>query len=183
MTDHRGQRILGIGTLGLRVVAAFLVVALATVLVDVVITTVTGTRELDRFIRQREVSTAQAAAVAAGVAYDHSGWREGALNPVLSGLEQTGASLRITASDGRQVASSPGFSTTPGTSSAQAPIYAGGHRVGSVTLKSDNSGIAGAAAQFQAERWRWRFYAAGIAVLIALIVSVLVSRRITGCMV
>jgi two-component system sensor histidine kinase BaeS len=180
MTDHRGQRIPGIGILGLRVIAAFLVVALATVLADVVITTVTGTTEFDRFVRDQELNAAQGAAVAAGVAYDHTGWREGALNPVVSGFGRSGATLRITDSAGRLIASSPGFSTTPATPSSQAPIYTAGHRVGSVTLKFDHAGIAAAAARLEAERWRWRVSAAGIAVLIALIVSVLVSRRITG---
>jgi two-component system sensor histidine kinase BaeS len=180
MTDHIGRRILGIGILGLRVITAFLVVALATVLVDVVITTVTGTAEFDRFVQQQEVNAAQAAAVAAGAVYDHGGWRDGALDPVVSGLKPSGASLRITDSAGRPVASSPGFSTTPGTPSSQAPIYAAGHRVGSVTLKFDRSAIAAGAARLKAERLRWRVSAAGIAVLIALIVSMLVSRRITG---
>jgi two-component system sensor histidine kinase BaeS len=180
MTDHRAQRILGIGILGLRVIAAFLAVALATVLVDVVITTVTGTAEFDRFVKHQEVHAAHAAAVAAGVAYDHGGWENGALNPALVGFARYGANVRITDSDGRQVASSPGFSSVLGAPSAQAPVLAGGRRVGSVMVKFDRSSIAAEAARLQAERWRWRYYAAAIAVLIALVVSVPVSRRITG---
>lgn len=180
LANHSGQRILGIGNLGLRVVAAFLVVALATILVDVVITAVTGTTEFDRFVRRQEMNAAQAAAVAAGVVYaDHGGWRQDALNPVFSGLERNGANLRITDSDGRPVASSPGFSAAPGTVSSQASIYVAGRRVGSVMLKFDRSRIAADAARLQAERWRWRYTAAGIAVVIALIVSALVTRRIT----
>ncbi len=181
MTDHRGQRVLGIGNLGLRVAAAFLAVALATVLVDGLITTVTGTAEFNGFVRQEEMNAAEIAAVAAGVVYaDHGGWYDHALNPVLIGFEHNRANLRITDSHGRPVASSPGFSAAPSTPSSQAPIYAQGQRVGSVRLKFDRSRIAADAARLQAERWRWRYLAAGIAVLIALVVSVLVSRRITG---
>jgi two-component system sensor histidine kinase BaeS len=181
MTDQRGPRILGIGNLGLRVVAAFLMVALATVLIDVLITVVTGTGEFDRFVQQQQENAAQAAAIAAGVVYaDHGGWPPGALNSVVSAFDRNGSSLRITDSTGQAVASSPEFSRAPATPSALAPIYAAGSRVGSVMLKFHGSRIAAEVSQLEAERWRWRYIAAGIAVLIALLVSVLVSRRITG---
>jgi signal transduction histidine kinase len=181
MTDYRGQRVLGVGNFGLRVVAAFLAIAIATVVLDVVIITVTGTVQLNRFVRQQEVNAAQDAAVAAGVVYeDHGSWRRDALNRLVSGLERNGANLRITDLHGRPVAASPQFSSTPGTPSSQAPIYAAGRQVGSVMLKLDRSPIAAEAARLEAERWRWRYIAAGISVLMALIVSVLLSRRITG---
>jgi two-component system, OmpR family, sensor histidine kinase BaeS len=180
MTSHHGQRVLGIGNFGLRVVAAFLAVAMATVLADIIITAVTGTAQLDRFVHEQEENAARAAAVSVGVVYSDHGWHRDALKPVMSGLERNGASLRITASDGRPVASSPGFSTVPGTASYVAPVYAAGHRVGSVMLQLDRSSMTAEVARLEEERWRWRYAAAGISVLVALVVSVLVSRRITG---
>jgi two-component system, OmpR family, sensor histidine kinase BaeS len=181
MTDYRGQRILGIGNFGWRIVAAFLAIAMATVVVDVVIITVTGTAQFNRFVHQQEVNSAQAAAVAAGVVYEeHGGWRHDSLNHLVSGLERNGASLRITDSSGRPVASSPEFPITPGTPSAGAPIDIAGRRVGFVMLKLDRAPITAEAARLEAERWRWRLIAVGISVLLALGVSLLLSRRITG---
>jgi two-component system, OmpR family, sensor histidine kinase BaeS len=180
MNDYRGQRILGIGSFGLRVVAAFLAIAIATVVVDVVIVTVTGSVAFDRFVRQQELNAAKATAVAAGVLYeDHGGWRRDALDRLVSGLQRNGSDLRITDASGRPVASSPEFSRSPGTPSSSAPIYATGRLVGSVMLKLGRSPIAAEVARLQAERWRWRLIAGGISVLLALMVSMLLSRRIT----
>jgi two-component system, OmpR family, sensor histidine kinase BaeS len=179
MNEQRRRRFFGIGELGMRIILAFLIVAFASVLVDVVITTTVTDMDFDQFVLGQEHDAAQTAAVAAGVAYaDHGGWQNAPLKPVLSGLEHT--EIRVTDSAGRLVAKSPGFGTDKATPSAQAPVIVAGQHVGTVTLRFSHSGLDAAITRLEAQRWWVRIYAAGIAVLIALFVSALVSRRITA---
>ena len=56
----------------------------------------------------------------------------------------------------------------------------GGVKVGSVTVKFDNHGLGETITRFQARRWPSRIGAAGVAAVIALIVALLLSRRITA---
>jgi two-component system, OmpR family, sensor histidine kinase BaeS len=179
MTDVRRRRFLGIGELGMRIILAFLAVAFASVVVDAVITATVTNMDFDQFILGQEHDAAQTAAVAAGVAYaDHGGWQSAPLKPVLSGLEH--AEIQVTDSAGGLVVESPGFRTDNVSPSAHAPVVVAGRHVGSVMLRFSHSGLDAAIARLEAQRWWVRIYAAGIAVLIALVVSVLVSRRITA---
>jgi two-component system, OmpR family, sensor histidine kinase BaeS len=179
MTDYRRRRFLGIGELGMRIILAFLVVAFASVLVDVIITATVTDMDFDQFVLGQEHDAAQTAAVAAGLAYaDHGGWQDAPLKPVLSGLEHT--EIRVTDSTGGLVARSPGFGTDNVSPSAQAPVIVAGHHVGTVTLRFNHSGLDAAITRLEAQRWWVRIYAAGIAVVIALFVSALVSRRVTA---
>ncbi len=179
MAENRRRRFFGIGELGMRIILAFLAVAFASVLVDVIITATVTDMDFDQFILGQEHDAAQTAAVAAGVAYaDHGGWQNAPLKPVLSGLEHT--EIRLTDSAGRLVARSPGFGTDNVSPSAQAPVIVAGHHVGTVMLRFSHSGLDAAITRLEAQRWWVRIYAAGIAVLIALFVSTLISRRITA---
>jgi two-component system, OmpR family, sensor histidine kinase BaeS len=179
MTDYPRRRFLGIGELGMRIILAFLVVAFASVLVDVIITTAVTDMDFDQFVLGQEHDAARTAAVAAGLAYaDHGGWQDAPLKPVLSGLEHT--EIQVTDSTGGLVAKSPGFGTDSAAPSAQAPVIVAGHHVGTVTLRFSHSGLDAAITRLEAQRWWVRIYAAGTAVVIALFVSALVSRRITA---
>jgi two-component system, OmpR family, sensor histidine kinase BaeS len=179
MTEHRPRRLFGIGELGMRIIIAFLIVAFASVLVDVAITATVSDMYFDQFVLGQQRDAAQTAAVAAGVAYaDHGGWQDAPLKPVLSGLEHT--EIRVTDSAGHLVAKSPGFGADNRNPSAQAPVIVAGHHVGTVTLRFSHSGLDAAITRLETQRWYVRIYAAGIAVLIALFVSALVSRRITA---
>lgn len=163
----------------MRIILAFLLVAFASVLVDSIITATMTNTDFDQFVLGQEHDAAQTAAVASGMAYaDHGGWQGAPLEPVLAGLEHT--EVEITDSAGGVVAKSPGFGTDTVNPSAHAPVIVAGHRVGTVTLRFNHSGLDAAIARLEAQRWWVRIYAAGIAVLIALVVSALMSRRITA---
>ncbi len=56
----------------------------------------------------------------------------------------------------------------------------GGLKVGRVVVKFDKQGLDKTIARFQAQRWPSRIGAAGVAAVIALIVALLLSRRITA---
>jgi len=180
MTEHHNRRFLGIGELGRRLVAAFVGVALAGIVADMAITSVTATAEFKAFVSQQEVKIAQATAIAARDSYtDHGGWHSGQLSPVLELASQFDARVRVTDSAAKTVASSPGFAGLPSGPAVTAPVLAAKSSVGTVTIKFDHHGLVAAAAQLEAERWRARIYGAAIGVLLALVVSVLVSTRIT----
>lgn len=181
MADHRSRPVMGIGQLGRRIIAAFLVIAFASVVVDATITTVTGLGSFDRFVRQQAAAATGAVATAAGGAYaGGGGWQHARLGPVLGVAGQLDAGVQITDTAGRVVATSPGFASLNSGPMSHGSVFADGHRVGSANLRFDARGVTAEAARFQSQRWPWRVYAALIAVLLALIVSVVIARRITA---
>jgi two-component system, OmpR family, sensor histidine kinase BaeS len=172
---------MGIGQLGRRIIAAFLAIAVASVLVDVTITTVTGTGAFDQFVRQQADAVTRAVATAAGIAYaDDGGWQYARLAPVLDVAGQFDAGVQITDMTGRIVATSPLFARHTTGPMSHSPVFAAGRRVGSVTLRFGNHGVTTNATRFLSQRWPWRVYAALIAVMLALLVSVAIARRITA---
>lgn len=181
MTDRRSHQLLGIGHVGRRVIAAFLAIAFASVVVDATITTVTGTNSFDRFVRQQVSAVTRAVATAAGTAYTNdAGWQHARLGPVLDVAGQLDADVQITDMAGHVVATSPRFASLTAAPMSRGPVFADGHRVGSATLRFDTRGLTAAAARYQSRRWQWRVYAALIAVALALIVSVIIARLITA---
>jgi len=181
MTDHSNRRFLGIGELGRRIIAAFVVVALAAIVADLAITSATASPALRNLVREQELSLTRAAATGAGIAYaGHGGWQTGSLMPVLDLVNGVDAAIEIKGTAGHIVAASPDFARFPAGPGSSVPVVANGHRVGSVTVRFGQRGLVAEANRTAAERWRVRLYAAAISGLLALIVSVLVARRITS---
>jgi two-component system, OmpR family, sensor histidine kinase BaeS len=179
--DHRRRPILGIGLLGRRIIAAFLAIAVASVVVDVTITTTTGTASFDRFVRTQVSTVTRAVATAAGTENaEAGGWQHARLRPIMDVAAQLHAGVQITDTVGRTVATSPGFAHLTNGPMAHGAIFAGGHWVGTAAVRFDSRGVTSAAARFEAHRWEWRVYAALIAVVLALIVSVVIARLITA---
>ncbi len=181
MIDHRNRRFLGIGELGRRIIAAFVLVALAALIADFAITSVTADRSLRHLVREQELSLTKAAATGAGIAYaSHGGWQTGRLMPVVDLVDEVDARVEITDTAGKVVATSPGFARFPVAPGFSAPIVATGRRVGSVTVRFDHRGVVAEDDRTAAERVHVRLYAAVISGLLALIVSAFVARRITS---
>jgi two-component system, OmpR family, sensor histidine kinase BaeS len=170
-----------IGQLGLRLALAFVGVALAAVLASILLGTVTTSRDVDELIAGQHKDFAQATAKAAATAYHRGHWAHKDLAPLLDFVRRAGAVVEVRASDGQPIASSRRFgAVSPVAAITSFVKTAGGARIGSVTVKFDNQGLGETIARFQAQRWPSRIGAAGVAALIALIVALLVSRRITA---
>jgi len=170
-----------IGKLGLRLALAFVGVALAAVITSILLGTVSTSRDVHELIAGQHSDLAQATAKAAAAAYHHGHWARGDLAPLLDLVRGAGAVVQVRASDRRTLASSPRFDAVSPASAIHSLVRTPrGAVIGSVTVKFDNRGLGETITRFQAQRWPSRIGAAGVAALIALIVALLVSRRITA---
>ncbi|HKR67931.1 MAG TPA: ATP-binding protein [Streptosporangiaceae bacterium] len=170
-----------IGQLGLRLALAFVGVALAAVLASILLGTVTTSRDVDELIAAQHHDLAQATAKAAAAAYQDGHWVPQDLAPVLDFVKRAGAVVAVQTLDGRQLKSSRQFEAGNQASQIRAPVRtASGAPVGSVTIRFENQGLDETITRFQARRWPSRIGAAGVAALIALIVALVLSRKITA---
>ena len=178
--EKPNRRIFGVGELGRRLALAFVAVAILAIVVLTTIGAVTVSHDVRNFIHQQERLLTNAVAAGSATAYDSTGWTPATLGPVLQVVTSAHASAQVSDAAGSVVASSPGFATFPSATALAQPVFVHGRQVGTVMVRFNQRGLAEAARVFQATRWRDRFVAGGIAALIALIVSVFVSRLITS---
>jgi two-component system sensor histidine kinase BaeS len=168
-----------IGKLGLRLTLAFVAVALATIIAGVIVASLTIGGDVNRLVTQQETDVSDATALAAAAAYDHVGWTGAKLTPVIDLVDRAGGSVQVRSPAGRVIRSSPGFATFDWGAERRQPVLVHGLRVGFVTVKFGDAGLGGAAQLFERARWRARMTVAGFAVLIALLVALPLSRRIS----
>lgn len=181
MADRTNRRILGIGELGRRLIAVFVGLALATVAIEVAIATATADSAISSFVARQQATLTTAAAAAAGMAYTHAGgWRRDQLLPVIDLVDRSAAAVQVRDAAGRPVQSSPAFTRFPALPARSAPVIARGRRVGSATVRFGPDFLGATVAQFEAQRWRARLYATAVAVLLAILVSAVVAKRITA---
>ncbi|HVB42277.1 MAG TPA: ATP-binding protein [Streptosporangiaceae bacterium] len=169
-----------IGQLGLRLTLAFVGVALAGIAVLAALTALSSGQDIAQLARRQQESLTVATAVAAGAAYDRIGWRRADLRPILDLVSRDGASAQVLDRDGNVVGSSSGFSRTDPDLQTNMPVVAYGRQVGQVTVRFGDRGLGAVVPRFDAARWRARIESAGVAALLALAVSLLVSRWITA---
>lgn len=169
-----------IGQLGLRLSLAFVGVALAAVGVAILLSSLTVSTDVDQLLRQQQKDLTRAAAVAAAAAYGNQGWPRADLSPLTDFVAQAGAGVQVRNAAGRVVDHSPGFSTFRAGPGFRHKVVVRGRRVGTVIVKYNDRGLGAAVATFEGQRFRARVTAAGVAALLALIVALLVSRRITA---
>lgn len=170
-----------IGQLGLRLSLAFVGVALAAVGAAIFLSSFTVNTDVDQLIRRQQNDLSRATAVAAAAAYGHQGWQHPAdLAPLTDLVNQAGAVVQVKDLAGRVVYHSPNFAAIDASQSFPDRVHVRGKLVGSVIVRFGNQGLGAAIARFQGQRFRARVTAAGVAALFALIVALLVSRRITA---
>jgi len=171
---------LRIGSLGLRLALVFVAVALAAVVAVVLFGSISTNTDVDELITKQRVDAARATAIAAGVAYDGTGWAPEDLSALTRLVAEAGAAVQVRDLAGQVIGASPGFAAHRGEPQVSRPVTVGGRKVGSVALRFDHTGLAGAVEQFRAQRWPAWISAAAVAGVIALIAALLVSLRITA---
>lgn len=176
----RNRRILGVGELGRRLIVAFIGVVLATLLLDVVVVSMSGTADFSQFARAQEVNAADTAALTAGAAFDHGRWDQPALTSVIDAADMAGAGVQVLDSGGRQLVRSGDYARLPATGQVVRPVVAQGASVGQIRMRFGARGLRAAVARLDAQRWRARIVAFVMALALATAVSVLVARRITA---
>ncbi|MGN6796485.1 MAG: sensor histidine kinase [Streptosporangiaceae bacterium] len=169
-----------IGQLGLRLALAFVGVALAAVLASILLGAVSTSRDVKELIAGQHNDLAQAASKGAAAAYHRGQWVKSDLLTLLDFVKRAGAVVEVRSSHGQRIRSSKEFGAADPATQIQYPVTHDGANVGTVTVRFDNQGLGETITRFQAQRWPSRVGAAGVAAVIALIVALLLSRRITA---
>jgi len=172
----------GIGKLGLRLALAFLGVALASIIVLSYLTEISTGHDISSFIKKRELAQTKSIAVSAGAMFMQppQGWRHANLMPLLFFIHQQGNGAQVRDGKGTAIITTPGFAKVHGDPTYTVPVNVEGHRVGSVTLKFPTTALGNSVEHFEQERLRASLSAAGVAALMALAVSLLISRQIAA---
>ena len=179
-TVKRNGRVFGIGQLGRRMVLVFVAVALAAIAVNATISAESLGSDINRVAMQQEGSLAQSVAATAAAAYQGSNWGLANLDPVLDLANRGDASAQIRNISGQVVAQSPRFARFPSAHQLILPVDLNERQVGQVTVRFSSMSLGAVVRNFEAAKWHTRLAAAGIAALIALVVSLIVARAITG---
>jgi two-component system sensor histidine kinase BaeS len=167
--------------MGLQLTLAFVGVALAAVITAVVISAFSVDSDLSKLVTGQESVFTSSAAAATGAAYRQSGWAGTDLSPVIALVTRTGTGLEVRDNRGRVIKESPGFGGLSGLGQlATDPVVVKGRRVGWVTVAFGNGQVDKLDELYSAERWQSRIETAGIAVAIAVLVALPLSRLIAG---
>jgi len=161
-------------------VLAFVVVALAAIAVNATIFAGSLDSDINSLAMQQEASLTQAAALTTGAAYEGHGWARTDLDPVVRLARSGDASVQVRDTSGRVVGSSRNFTTFPMLHQLARPVVVGGRRVGQVIVRFSATSPGVVLRNFQTSRWGARLMAAGIAALLAFIVSLIVARAISA---
>lgn len=165
----------------MQLTAAFVAVSLAAVLIALLIFSLTVGRDFNRLILQQNRDLARSVAYAAAAAYGNVGWANANLAPVIALVSSSGASLEIRDNYGNLVGATSGYTliASRGPRVTESVIVRG-TRVGSVTVAFAHSQETRLIYAYNTETWQDRMYAATLAILIALIVALPLSRLIAG---
>lgn len=166
------------GWLGLEMALAFVAVGLVAVAATAAVASVIVFPGIRHLVTNQEEHTARAAALAAAASYRPVGWAA-RLAPEVVLMDMSGSTMQCRNADGQVVRSSPGYSDFAGPA-ITTKVLVDGHRVGSVTVKFGNNGIAGVEQLYRAQRWKLLLISGIFAVLIALLVSLILAPFIAA---
>jgi signal transduction histidine kinase len=164
------------GRLGLQLALAFVAVALGAVAATVVMASLTVISSVHQLVADQLDRTAKAAALGAATSYRPTGWAA-RLAPEVAVIDQSGARIQVRDETGKIVRSSPGYSRFLGEAFTN-PVIVARRRVGSVTVKFGEKGIAGVIKPFITQRWEARLSAGALGVLFAVTASVVLAPMI-----
>ncbi len=169
-----------IGLTGLRLALAMVIICLATIGTVLAIAGATVAADVNRLESEQTADLSEALALASAVAHTPAGWDSKELAPVIRLVAKAGAAVQIRDRSGRVIRRSQGFARFRSGFVRRQRVTDNGGNVGFVTFKFGRRGLAGAISHYETLRWHIRIAAAASAVLLALIVSLLVSRRLTA---
>jgi two-component system, OmpR family, sensor histidine kinase BaeS len=173
-------RAAGTGSVGLRLALAFVGVALAAVALLAGLTAVVVATDVSHLVTAQRAALTSSVALAAGAAWDRSdSWAGADLSPALELTARLGADVQVRDRTGSVVSSSPGFSRLSSAPGRQEAVVVRGQQVGRVSVRF-SGGLGGADQVLRADLWRAIVGAAGLAALLALLVALAASRRITS---
>jgi signal transduction histidine kinase len=162
----------------MRLSLAFISVALSAVALLTVLTAVLAAADVNDLARTQRARLTQAVgAVVSASRAQAGGWSRTDLMPATDLTSKIGAQVRISDKSGATVLATSGFARRNGPID-RVPVTAGKQRVGTVSVRFQ-SGLGRADQQLRSEFWRAIAGAAGLAAVLALLVAIAMSRRIT----
>lgn len=174
MTSSRGS-----WPLAFRLSVAFVAVALSAVALLAGLTAAFAAADVGQLVSTQRLELTQDITFAASAAWSRAGrWAGADLQPALDLAVRVGSQVEVTDLAGRVVAGSPGYGAGRGQLS-RAVILVHGQPVGTVGVRFTQSGFASADQKLRVALWRAIATAAGLAALLAVVVAIGASRRIT----
>jgi two-component system, OmpR family, sensor histidine kinase BaeS len=179
-TGGTNSRIFGIGQLGRRLALLFVAVALAAIAINVIISVETIGADVNKIAVRQEAAVAQSVAATAAAAYQGGTWADADLHHAFQRAQRGDAAVLVRDTAGHFVAESARFTHLPAAHRRVVPIRLGNDTIGEATVRFSMASPGAMVRQYEDTKWHARLVAAGIAALIALVVSVIVARAITG---
>jgi two-component system sensor histidine kinase BaeS len=162
----------------MRLSLAFIAVALSAVALLAVISAVFAAADVNELSQAQRDKLTQAMSVVAGASRGQAGsWSRANLMPLRDLAATLHSTVRVTDMSDRLVLQSGSFDTGTG-AIRRIPIVAGGHRAGWLSARF-RPGLGRNDTRLRGEFWRAIMGAAGVAALVALVVALGMSRRIT----
>lgn len=179
--------------LGLRLLAAFVVVAVAAIVISVVLTVTLARTQVAHLVMQTHQEDAQAAAAAAAAAYEGAGgWRGADLSSAVAVAARGQATVIVLDEDGTVVAAPADeaarllaemhgveIADVPRLESVRAPVMVGDIQVGTVDLKYPSSHLPSSEQQIRDALSETGVIGAIVAVLAAVGVAIFVAARVS----
>jgi two-component system sensor histidine kinase BaeS len=162
----------------MRLSLAFISVALSAVALLTILTAVLAATDVDQLSRTQRARLTQAVgAMVTASRAQGGGWSRTDLMAATDLTAKIGAQLRITDRSGAPVLVTPGFAHRTGLTD-KVPVIVGKQRVGTVSVRFQAE-IGRADQRLRSEFFRAIAGAAGLAAVLALVVAIAMSRRIT----
>jgi len=167
-------------TLGLRLALAFLAVALAAVALNAVLTGVFSAVDVSSLATRQRSDLASAFAAAAASSWkQHESWAGADFQPAFDVAKGAGVEFQVRDPAGRAVAATAGFGRVAAPTTSVPVVGPQGNQIGTAVVTLTAAGLGGADAVLRTALLRAIAGTAGLAALLALIVGLGVSRRIT----
>jgi two-component system sensor histidine kinase BaeS len=162
----------------MRLSLAFVAVALSAVALLSALTAVFAATDVDQLSQAQRAKLSQAMASVLSASRAQAGsWVSTNFMSADDLADKISANLKVTDAGGRVVHMGPGYRSRSGPVERSA-IIVSGHRAGLVAVRF-GPGLGTADARLRTEFWRAIAGAAGLAALLALVVAIAVSRRLT----
>jgi two-component system sensor histidine kinase BaeS len=166
--------------IAVRLALAFVVVAVLAVAIVTALAVAFGGHDITVMVQQRRADLTRSLVVDAASTYNTGspGWSDADLRPALDLASQSGTDVAVLDMDGHVVASTIG-DPSHATDSHRSPITVNGQRIGTLVVKFNQRGLVASADNLRHSMTAAVVGAAGLAAVLALIVGLLVARRLT----
>jgi two-component system sensor histidine kinase BaeS len=168
------------GTLAVRLALSFVIVAVLAVAIGAGLALVLGGRDINVMVQQRRTDLTHSLLADAAATYGSGqpGWSDADLRPALALASQSGTDVAVLDNNGHVVASTIA-DPTRASGSDRTPITADGQKIGTLVVKFNHRGLVASADNLRRSLTTAVIGAAGLGAVLALIVGLLVARRLT----